>query len=41
MKIKCSRCGYEWMPRTENPIKVCKQCQHKNLVVEFIEKKKK
>lgn len=25
-KIKCKKCGYEWIPRTDNP-KVCSRCK--------------
>jgi hypothetical protein len=29
IKLKCKRCGKEWIPRTENP-KVCALCKNPN-----------
>lgn len=27
LKLKCKRCGYEWIPRTENLPKQCPRCK--------------
>jgi len=29
-KEKCMKCGYEWVPRTENP-KACPNCKRYNI----------
>ena len=26
--LKCKRCGYEWIPRTKNPV-LCPRCKSK------------
>jgi len=26
-KLKCEKCGHEWIPRVENPLK-CPKCEH-------------
>ncbi len=26
-KLKCNRCGHEWVPRTENVPKTCAKCR--------------
>lgn len=28
LKFKCKKCGYDWFPRTEQPIK-CPRCGHR------------
>lgn len=33
-KMKCSKCGYEWIPRTDKP-KACPNCK------QYLEKKVK
>ena len=36
MKLKCTKCGFVWLPRTENKIKECPRCQKPQLFQELL-----